>query len=390
MSPPSQPLRILFSAPAYWPALAFGGPISMARELNEGMIRRHGHAVDVLTTSLRDIGAGRSHRTVTGDVQGVHVRYLATPLRYRWMGVTPSAPWWLGQLEPPDVAHIFGFRDPLGTMVAAWCRLRGVPYVLEPLGMSLPRLRKVHLKRILDRSVLRWVPSGAAAIVVTSEHERRQAVAAGMPARRMTVRGNGFPATDGNRIATGALRRAIGLADEPLILYVGRIASGKGIEFLLETVHEVEGAHLALVGPDDGHGVSRAIAAAQSDRRTAGRIHRLVPATRPLELYADADVFVLASAGESFGMAAAEAAAAGVPVVVTDRCGIAEALGSEGALVVPYDAGEVRRAVTQVLSDEDLRARLSAGGREVAARLSWDVIVDRQERIYRQIVAGAA
>ena len=66
---------------------------------------------------------------------------------------------------------------------------------------------------------------------------------------------------------------------------------------------------------------------------------------RPLDLYADADVFVLPSAGESFGMVAAEAAAAGTAVVVTDQCGIAEWLSPDGALVVPYNVDAICGAV---------------------------------------------
>jgi glycosyltransferase involved in cell wall biosynthesis len=86
-------------------------------------------------------------------------------------------------------------------------------------------------------------------------------------------------------------------------------------------------------------------------------------------------------------MAAAEAAAAGTPVVVTDRCGVSEAFGAEGALVVPYDAAAVRDAVERVLGDEELRERLAAGGRATAAAQTWDAVVERQERIYREAIA---
>ena len=189
------------------------------------------------------------------------------------MGVTPSLPLWLRSLERPTVAHIFGFRDPLGTAVAAWCRSRGVPYVLEPLGMFMPRVRKLRLKRMIDGSALRWLPQSAAAIVVTSEHERRQVVDAGGRADRIVIRGNGFPSPDCFKPASGALRDALGIGAAPLILYVGRIASGKGIEFLLETALRLPEVQLALVGPDDGHGISAAVENALSDPAlAAGRI----------------------------------------------------------------------------------------------------------------------
>jgi glycosyltransferase involved in cell wall biosynthesis len=253
--------------------------------------------------------------------------------------------------------------------------------------MFLPRLRKVRLKRLLDGSLLHWLPQSAAAVVVTSEHERRQVIAAGGPIERIVVRGNGFPSPESMPAPIGMLREELGLRS-PLILYVGRIADGKGIELLLEALRRLPQASLALIGPDDGHSVSAKVEEALRDPATKDRLRRVEPTGRPLGLYGEADVFVLPSAGESFGMVAAEAAAAGTAVVVTDRCGVAEWLGDDGALVVPYDADAVCDAVRRVLEDDALRHRLEVGGRAAARRASWSVMADRQEAIYREALAG--
>lgn len=352
----------------------------MALELTEGLVRR-GHTVEVLTTSLLDSRRGRSLRTRTTARGGVRIHYLATPARYRWMGITPTLPLVLARLARPDIVHVFGYRDVVTTAVAAYCRLRGIRYVFEPLGMFLPRVRKLRFKRLFDATAARHVASGAAAIVATSEHERRQLIAAGAPPDRIRIRGNGFPPPPPR--PEGRLRGALGLADEPLVLYVGRLASGKGVELLLEAADRLPDAHFAFVGPDDGHGTAALVDRASADGVAAGRIHRLGPCDRPLDLYGEADVFVLPSAGESFGMVAAEAAAAGTPVVVTDRCGVAEPL-ADAALVVPYDGNAITAAIERLLADPELRARVGAAGRETAASLSWDVMVARQEDIYRE------
>ena len=128
--------------------------------------------------------------------------YLATPLRYRWMGITPTLPAHLVRRGKPDVAHVMGFRDPVTTGVAAWCRARGVPYVFEPVGMFRPRLRKVALKRAFDATVARGVAGGARLVVVSSERERDDVVACGVPPERIRVRGNGFPDPAGIRPAS--------------------------------------------------------------------------------------------------------------------------------------------------------------------------------------------
>jgi len=381
-------LRILFAAPVWSPSRAFGGPVTAAGELVRRLVGR-GHAVDVLTTTIVDLATRPAAHSSAGMVDGALVHYLATPLRYRWMGITPTLPVALARLHRPNVAHVFGFRDPVTTGTAAWCRIAHVPYVFEPLGMFQPRLRKVLLKRALDATVYRGVARGAAAVVVASERERDDVIACGIPAGKVHVRGNGFPTPEPD-VADGDLRERLGIpASAPVVLYVGRIAAGKGIEHLLEAARQIPEAHLVLSGPDDRHGISAVLQRAQSE--LPGKIHTL-PLTEepPRALYPQADVFVLASEGESFGMVAAEAAAAGTPVVVSDRCGIAGSFAEGEALVVPYDRAAVVDAIRRVLSDDGLRRRLARGGVEAARRTSWDHVTDAQEAIYRAVASRTA
>jgi glycosyltransferase involved in cell wall biosynthesis len=323
-------------------------------------------------------------------VGGVHVDYLATPLSYRWMGITPTLPFALERLPHPDVVHVLGFRDVVSTVTAGWARLRRVPYVFEPLGMFRPRLRKVALKRGLDATLYGGVAGGAAAVVVSSGREAEDVMEAGVPAERVHVRGNGFPDPESIPPSQRVLRGDLGIPGEArVVLYVGRVASGKGIHHLLAATRALPDVHLVVVGPDDRHGASEQLRAAQHDPQTATRVHLLAPTPEPpLHLYAEADVFCLPSAGESFGMAAAEAAAAGTPVVVTDRCGIAASFHDGEALVVPYDGAAVVDALRRVLEDEQLSESLSAGGTAAARRLSWDHVAELQEEIYRLAIAS--
>jgi glycosyltransferase involved in cell wall biosynthesis len=373
-------VRIVFAAPAWSPSRAFGGPVVAAGELVRRLVAR-GHEVEVITTTLRDLQTRPARRSTTAVVDGATVHYLATPLRYRWMGITPTLPVALARLRRPDVVHVFGFRDPVTTGTAAWCRVVRIPYVFEPLGMFEPRLRKVLIKRALDATVYRGVARGAAAVVAASERERDGIVRCRVPPAKVHVRGNGFPEPVSTP-ADGDLRARLRIPPEaPLLLYVGRVAAGKGIEHLLAAVRELPEAHLVVAGPDDRHGVSTA----------ADRVHRIPPAEDPpRQLYPQADVFVLPSAGESFGMVAAEAAAAGTPVIVSDRCGIAGFFEDGEALVVPYDRSAIVRSIRRVLADNALRERLARGGPTAARRMSWDHVTDVQERIYDDVAATNA
>jgi glycosyltransferase involved in cell wall biosynthesis len=306
------------------------------------------------------------------------------------MGITPTLPLHLPRQRLPDVAHVFGFRDPLGTALSLWCRRRGIPYVFEALGMFEPKLRKVRLKQILDTTVTRHVAHGAARLIAASRIECREYLARGVSAERIALRPNGFPAVPSN-VPSGGFRRRLGLdANSPLVLSVGRVARGKGLELLLDAVRDLPDVHLAIVGPDDGHGMVERLRAQSVAAGLERRVH-LVGAVDGGALpsaYADADVFALASRHENFGMVAAEAAAVGTPVLVTDSCGVAELLADGGALVVPYDGNEVRDGLAQLLADATLRAELSAGGRVVARAWSWDRVAELEDEILRSVVAA--
>jgi glycosyltransferase involved in cell wall biosynthesis len=379
-------LRILFASPAYWPAHAFGGPIVVARELVSRLVAR-GHDLDVVTTTLRDVGERASPATSVTTVDGARVTYLGTPLRYRWMGITPTLPLALRRLSRPSVAHVMGFRDPVTTVVASWCGVRGVPYVFEPVGMFRPRLRKVRLKRAFDATLARGVASGARLVIVSSPKERDDVVACGVDPARVRLRANGFPeppAGDGTDPLAGVVPDG-----SPVVLFVGRIAAEKGVEHLVEAARQLPRAHVVLVGPDDRHGTMAAVRAAEADPVTAGRIHRLPPtAGPPFDLYRRADVFVLASGGENFGLVAAEAASVGTPVILSDRTGIAASFLAGEALVVPYSEQAIVDAIARVLEDPSLRSTLAEGALRAARRTTWDAVVDAQLEIYEEALGA--
>jgi D-inositol-3-phosphate glycosyltransferase len=118
-------------------------------------------------------------------------------------------------------------------------------------------------------------------------------------------------------------------------------------------------------------------------------VHVLPPtAGPPFGLYRRADVFVLASGGENFGLVAAEAASVGTPVVVSDRTGVAASFGEGEALVVPFEEEATVAAVARVLGDPALRDALAAGALRAARRASWDAVVEEQVAIYEEALAG--
>ena len=236
----------------------------------------------------------------------MRVHYLATPARYRWMGITPTLPVELERAERPDVVHVFGFRDPVTTVA---CRL-GAP-ARRPVRLraarhvpGAPAEGGAQAGARLDALPRRRVGRGGGRGRVEHRARRRRAQRAWC---RTTASTCAETASRSRSRLRPANRAELGIPDgAPIVLYVGRIAAGKGIEHLVAALQELPEAHLVLVGPDDRHGVAEGLG--------GERVHVVGPTDGPpLALYRLADVFVLPSAGESFGMVAAEAAAAGTP-----------------------------------------------------------------------------
>jgi len=107
-------------------------------------------------------------------------------------------------------------------------------------------------------------------------------------------------------------------------------------------------------------------------------------------LLSRASVFVLPSASENFGIAVVEALTAGLPVVVTSGCGLAEHVAAWGAGIVTDGTAEaIRAALTELLANESLRVAMGEAGRRAAVReLSLESFGAGLESLYRSILAG--
>ena len=106
-------------------------------------------------------------------------------------------------------------------------------------------------------------------------------------------------------------------------------------------------------------------------------------------MLADADVFALPSRYENFANAAAEAIACGVPVIVTDRCGIRSLVEGQAGLVIAPKVEPLAAALRQLLSDKLLYARLKEGCNRVASRLRWDCLAKQMEACYGEVLHRA-
>jgi glycosyltransferase involved in cell wall biosynthesis len=397
-------MRILNVTETYAPFLEFGGPPVKVRALSEGLARR-GHTVGVLTADWGfekrvqkekpKIAAERSPFGWRSNENGVQAIYLPTWLRYRALSWNPAAKRYCrARLQNFDVVHIFGLYDLLGPAVAGACRVRNIPYVLEPIGMFVPIVRNFLLKTFYHFAWGRRLFEGASAVIATSDQEAKELAAGGVPAGKIILRRNGVEIPV-SWPEPGMFRRAHGIAqDAKLILFLGRLSAKKSPDLLLRAFAklptELEGKPLQLVfaGPDeDGMRAELEQKASQLGVRTRIQFAGPIFGASKWAAYKDADVFVLPSQNENFGNTAAEAVAAGTPVVVTEQCGIAPLVAGEAGLVVPHDSGAVSDALARVLGAEEMHARLAAGCAKAASRLGWSEPVSEMETLYARLAS---
>ena len=102
--------------------------------------------------------------------------------------------------------------------------------------------------------------------------------------------------------------------------------------------------------------------------------------------YRDADVFVLPSQHENFGNTAAESAACGTPVIVTDQCGVAPFIAGRAGEVIPHDAAALEAALASLLAKPDLRDSYREGCAAVTRELSWNEPVAEMEQLYQRCI----
>ena len=399
-------MRILNVTQSYAPFFEFGGPPVKVRALAEGMARR-GHQVTVLTADwgiekrLKELpaeppaSAGPFGRTQI--VNGVTAVYLPTWLHFRAASWNPALGRYLrARLTDFDVVHIYGLYDFLGPRVALECRHRNISYVVEPIGMFIPIVRNIRMKRFYHHIWGREMLDGAGAIVATAEQERAELLAGGVDPLRVRLRRNGVegPPTFPER---GCFRARLQIpGDAQLILFLGRLSQKKRPDLLLQAFGRLQqppyGAradvHLAFVGPDEARMRAMLLDAAKASG-IAARVHFCAPLTGQAkwQAYRDADVFVLPSQNENFGNTAAESVAVGTPVIVTDQCGIAPLLKDVAGLVVRHNEEDLARALSQLLSDDTLYRKLRDGCAAAASALSWEEPLREMEMIYSSLAS---
>jgi len=386
-------LRILHVVPTYLPAVRYGGPIFAVHGLCQALAER-GHDVHVVTTNVDGPGVSSVPIGVPVNLDGVQVHYFPSPALRRLYWAPMLGHMLRREIGTFDVAHLHSvFLWPTWAAARAARKAR-VPYVLAPRGMLIKdlinrrsRLAKSTWIRLIERSNV----ENATAVHLTSQLEVEELERFGWQPRRLAVIANGIedPLPGSGDITADVEAIA---AEQPLILFFGRLSWKKGLDRLLHAFARIHSGKLAIVGPDD-EGLAPQLSALAGDLQIADRVHilpRSVIGRDKERLYAAAKLFVLPSYSENFGNTVLEAMRRGVPVVVTPEVGAAEIVQeSGGGLVVAGDPETFSAAMLRLTIDRDLaRSMGEAGMRHAISHYSWARIAARTEDLYQTLMVS--
>lgn len=381
-------MRILHVVPSYFPAIRYGGPIYSVHGLAKASAAA-GHRVDVYTTNADGPGALAVPTDNWVDVEGVRVRYFprAWPLRlFRAPAMARAAK---ACLADYDIIHIHAvFLWPVFTMARA-CRRAGVPYILSPRGMlvrDLFRARSGFAKRLWMALFDRKTVEQASALHLTAQSEADEIAAFDYELPHMAIIPNGVdPAPDRSSAASNG--------DPPFLLSLGRINWKKNLPVLVAALVQCDQPDLRLViAGNDEDGDLAAVRAAIADNGAANRvtlIDRNVIGDEKAALFSACAAFILPSLSENFGNVVVEAMAHGAPIIVTDKCGVAEVVrAADCGIICATDADSLSAAIGQLIGDPALmRKRGLAGQAYVREHLEWPAIAARMGAVYDAVIA---
>lgn len=343
-----------------------------------------------LASSLRELG----HEVVVAGAGNLpEAGVISLPIRRRFHS-TPI-PKGLGRLRSEirkhDLVHLHGYRDPLSSSAAFVARRASIPILLEPHGMFRRRLRSLRLKHFFDASIGRSIVAGTGFILATSHLEAQEFVEDGISQDMIRIRPNGLDLTGLLPLpAKDHGRRVLGIPLEaPLISSIGRITAKKGLIDLAGAVSRLPGTWGLIAGPDDGDGTVELLRDAINTQGWS-RIKLLVEPVwgqHKADLLGATDVFCLPSATENFGNSVAEAAALGIPVVISERCGVKEWIRDSTA-VVPY--GDIEALATTLkakIEDSEAKSRAVENSGHVREELNWTKLSRAQIAIYEELMS---
>jgi len=384
-------MKILQGCVRYPPAP--GGAETVVKAYSEGL-RDLGHNVEVITTDLytetpfvkkempkvvNEINVTRHNAyTISGEAH-----YVLAP------GMVNS---FLSKEADVIHTHSYGYFQ----NHAGWIRERfqSTPWVItphfHPSWSMWGGAKRKTLREFYDTVIGKGTMETADLITCVSKHERDMLIEEiGVSEENIKIIYNGINWSDWKVLPDKKIFRAqYPEISEKFVLFAGRLATNKGISDLISAMKEVNQKSIDLVVVGADMGLAKSLEKEAFEKGV--KMHRLghIDDNTYRSVLASAEMLVLPSEYEAFGIVLLEAAAAETAVIGTNVGGIPEAMSpGENGLIVEYnDVTNLAKSIAKLLEDEKMCKEMGSAGRTWAQKFSWDSIVKDLESEYRSII----
>ena len=393
-------MKIIQVVHRYYPAV--GGAENQVKSISEELVRR-GHRVSVMTTSslsVLDIPSlfhpfrrKKVNVQKSEEIEGVDVhRYNAL---FRFYGFLVTTPMRKLLTAKADIIHAYGFYITTSLAAMMVAKQRSIPFLLTANDATVSlygSAAKRACSNIYNHTIGKLLILNSARVIAVSRTNAEDLVKLGVIEQKITIVPNGIKMErflDGTPMS----REKNG----PIVLYVGRISEDKGIQCLIRAAPSVlkdfPHTRFLIVGEDYGYlDKFRALINNLGMEKSVIFTGRLTD-RELVSVYRSADVFVLPSELEAFGIVVIEAMASGVPVVVSNCGGMKDVVkdGTNGFLFDVGDARQLTEKIKLLLSNEELRTRLVENGKKtVREKYTLEKVVDTLEKLYEKTLNSAS
>lgn len=373
-----------------------GGVESHVYHVSKELIRR-GHEVTVFTSDLYSEEPWKKFESSHEELNGLKIKRLNVYKNLFPIFKMPIIPDVISELIKSNVdiyhAHSHRYTHLLSASLAH--RVTNAPFIVtthyHPPEKKETIWKQIHLKVgdiVFKNEVYRY-----ASKVITMTDTEKNYLKSLMPIEKCITIPAGISSSDWKDIPDGSLFREKYRIKEPFILYAGRLASNKGLRYLVEAAHIVtkeNDVKFVFVGEDWGEKEKLINLADKLGIRDkiifTGYIDNF-------EIYKSAfnacELFVLPSEWEAFGIVLLEAMICRKPVIGTNVGGIPEVVNNGiNGFIVPYGNSEILASkLCALFENNQLRTEFGSNGRKkVLASYTWDKIVDALERVYEEVL----
>ncbi|MGL5871800.1 MAG: hormogonium polysaccharide biosynthesis glycosyltransferase HpsP [Xenococcaceae cyanobacterium] len=389
-------MRILQIVPSV--SLVYGGPSQMILGLSKALAAEEIEVTLLTTDSNGDAGQPPLDVPIAKPVNkdGYQIIYFrCSPFR-RYKYSLHLLHWLRTHAKEYDLAHIHALFSPISTAAATIARKQNLPYILRPLGTLDPAdlQKKRRLKQLYAYLWEKPNLAGAAGIHFTSQQEAKISERFGTQTNDLVIPiGVELPPP---LPESGKTRDRLNIqSDRPLILFMSRIDPKKGLDLLLpaleKLVEEKLEFHFVLAGtnpqdPDYEREIQQQIHNSTLADRTT--ITGFISGETKFGLLRDADLFVLPSYYENFGIAVAEAMAIGTPVVISNQVHICnEVEQAQAGWIANCSVEDLTAKLKLALRDRDESKIRGLNAKNYAQKYySWKAIAKQTIEAYKFLI----